>query len=756
MDKEKLIQRLMATFLGELEEHVRALNRDLLALEKDPGDGRAEILKTLFRTVHSLKGAARSVNIALIEAACHRMESLLGGARDGLLPVGAELTQLLFATADALKDAGERLRASQDLAGGALPALLPRLEAASGGLHPRRAAAAPPAPDPSTSGVPSPPAPPTRDGFIRVPAGKLDALLARSGELLVARRRAGTRQLDVDLLQEALEQTQAEWRRVERPLRKLLGSSGSTSAAATRSAPRNGAPASRPLPRRAALALDRTKENFKKLTRDVEALSSRMAADQHLLEQAAVPLEDEVRRVRMLPFGDACEGFERVVRDLARASGKEVDLIIEGSDVELDRSILEALKDPLLHLVRNAVDHGLESPEERRRKGKAARGRITVAAALRGARVEVVVADDGGGLDLGLIREQARKRKMAVPEEDRELGRLVFLPGFSTARLITELSGRGVGLDVVKHRVESLHGTVDFSFGRDHGTRFVLALPLTLTTLRALLIGCGGQTFALAAESVRRLVRVGPLELGSVEGREVLLGGAAPVPVASLADVLGLQAGAPRRPGGKVALAVVAAGEKQVAFAVDELLAEQELFVKNLGARLRYVRKFVGATMLPTGHIALILNAAELIESALGRPPGRALAVAFEEKAPVKKRRLLVVDDSVTTRSLEKSILEAAGYEVLAAADGAEAWQILQNAGVDLVVADVEMPRLDGFALTEAIRGSKRFRDLPVVLVTALETGKDKARGLEAGADAYLPKSTFDQTALLGAIKQLL
>ena len=751
MDKEQLIQRLMSTFVAELDEHVRALNRDLLALEKDPGADRTELIKTLFRTVHSLKGAARSVNITLIEATCHRLESIFGSVREGVLAVRPELIELLFLSADALKDAGERLRAKQDLTAGTLPALLPRLEAASRGARPEQTARTPGLP---TSPA-SPPTPAATDGFVRVPAVKLDALLARSGELLVARRRAGARQEDVGVLLEALEQTQAEWRRVQKPLRKLLGADASASDAGTaRNDPRSGA-APRPLPRRAALAIDRTEANLKKLARGFEILSSRMEADQHALEQVAVPLEDEVRRVRMLPFGDACEGFERVVRDLSRASGKEVDLVVEGSDVELDRSILEGLKDPLLHLVRNAVDHGLESPEERRTKGKPPRGRITVAAALRGTGVEVVVADDGPGLDLGRIREHASRRNLTVPKEERELARLVFLPGFSTARLITQVSGRGVGLDVVKHRVEALHGTVDLSFEPGHGTRFVLALPLTLTTVRSLLIECRGQVFALPAVNVRRLVRVGPSDLGSVEGREVLLGGSAPLPVVGLADVLGIPAGEPRRPGAKVALVVVEAGGQQVALAVDELLAEHEIVVKSLGPRLRKVQNFAGATVLPAGDIALILNVVDLVGSALGRSPGRTLAAALEDRAPAKKRRLLVVDDSVTTRSLEKSILEAAGFEVLTAADGAEAWLVLQEKGADLVVSDVEMPRLDGFGLTEVIRGSKRFRELPAVLVTALETEKDKARGLEVGADAYLPKSTFDQTALLEAIKQL-
>jgi two-component system chemotaxis sensor kinase CheA len=750
MDKQRLIQRLMATFLGEFEEHVRALDRDLLHLERAASEDQTEILKRLFRTAHSLKGAAGSVDVILVEGACHRLESILGGAREGLIPVDAELIQLLFTAVDALKDASERLRANQDLGVGPIPVLLPQLDATANETHlapdllPR-----PPAPPPIVVAPPPEPRPlepngsngsngsngqprTISDGFVRVPAEKLDALLSRSDELLIARSRSSTRLEDIHALQEILEQTRAEWRRLETPLRTL--------------------------PRNMQRAFGRTQENFKRLARGIDILTAQVAADHHRLEQAAKPLDEEVKRVRMLPFRDACEGIERAVRDLARAGDKDIGFVVVGSDVELDRSILEGLKDPLLHLVRNAVGHGLESPEERIAKGKSGKGLITVAAAIRGTGVEVVVADDGRGIDLEGIRAQARKRRMAVPDDERELARLVLLPGFSTAQLVTELSGRGVGLDAVKHQVESLHGTVDFSFAPNQGTRFVLTLPLTLTTLRALLVESSGQVFALPTSCVRRLVRVGPSELGSMEGREVLLGSGQPILVASLAEVLGIGSAEPRRSSGKLVLAVVATGRRQIAFAVDELQAEHDIVVKSLGPRLRHVRNFTGATMLPTGRLALIVNPTELIHAALARAPVRSIAPGLEPETitPPQRRRLLVVDDSVTTRSLERFILEAAGYDVLVAADGLEAWQRLQTEGADLVVADVEMPRMDGFGLVEAIRASQRFQSLPIVLVTALESEKDKARGLEVGADAYLPKSTFDQRQLLETIAQLI
>jgi two-component system chemotaxis sensor kinase CheA len=766
MDKEKLIQRLMATFLEELQEHVAALNRDLLALEEDPGgEARAQRLKALFRGVHSLKGAARSVNVGVVETACHHLEEVLAAVRDGRMDLTAELFALLFGTADAIEEAGMRLREQQDLGEGPLAVLLPQLEAAASGaadrplqppvprsrrLPPAPAAPVAHAPPTSEEAAPPPPAavveaPAEAAGAasVRVPAEKLDAFLARSGELLLARRRVQARAEELRTLRDLVSRWRADWQAAERALGKLFPTDGDG----------RGSAAVGRLPRRVAQALRRTGGNLRQLEKDLERLVATTAGDHRALKEAADALDDEVRRVRMLPFAEACQGLERMARDLARTGGKDVHFGIEGGSVELDRSVLEGLKDPLRHLVRNAVDHGAESAEERRAAAKPPRARVSVTAVLRGAQVEVAVSDDGRGLDLEALRRQLRKRGLPEPADDRELARAIFLPGLSTAPLITDISGRGVGLDVVKSRVEALHGTVDVSFVPGRGTRFGLAVPLTLTTLRALLVGAAGQTFAFVGTNVQKLLRLDPARLRSVEGRPMLASDGPPLPVAWLAQTLGLRGQGAAEPDGKAPALVVAAGEHRLVFVVDEFLAEQEIVIKSLGARIRRVPHVSGATILPSGRIALVLNAANLVRSALARAPVR-VAQAGAPAPP--RKRILVADDSVTTRTLEKTILESAGYEVLVAADGQAAWQLLQERGADLLVSDVEMPRMDGFALAEAVRGSRRFRELPVVLVTALESDQDRARGIAVGADAYLAKSAFDQKNLLETIAQLL
>ncbi|HEX8822055.1 MAG TPA: response regulator [Archangium sp.] len=709
MDRDRLALALMATFLEELEGHVAALNRDLLALEKAPSPARLEDLMTsLLRTVHSVKGASRAVSEGIIELACHRLEEVLLAVHRGGR-TSPELMELCFATADALDDAGRRLAQKQDLKGSPLDELLPRLEEAA------RAPVALPRPaSPARAPVPEPPAPPVEapapgaEGLpVRVSAQKLDALLARSGELRVGGLRLEGR---VEMMETAREELHQLRLRLRGPDELVA----------------------------------------RRLETRLAQLGRALAADRRTLLQATSGLDEEVRRARTLPFAEACAGLERNARDLARAAGKQVRLEIHGGTLELDRSLLQGLREPLLHLVRNAVAHGLETPEERREAGKPEEGRMALSARLLGGRVQVVVEDDGRGLDLRSIRERARARGLPVLNDAGD-ARLIFHSGLSTAEAVTAVSGRGVGLDVVRSQVEAMRGSVDVAFQPGQGTRFTLDVPLTLSTLRVLLVTAGGHTFAVAGESVERLLRLGPEDVRVVEGRQMWSTPQALVPLATLTAVLGLPEGTPRqRPGAMV----LASGEVRAVLVVDEVVAEQEVLIRGLGPRIRRAGHVSGMAVLPDGRMAALLNPSALVRAAEGRT---ALAGLFP--APVEKkarRRILLADDSMTTRTLERSILESAGYDVLACVDGREAWERLQAEGADAVVSDVEMPRMDGFSLTEAVRGSPRFGRLPVVLVTARARPEDKARGLQVGASAYLVKSAFDQTHLLETLRQLL
>lgn len=746
MDKERLVKRLMATFLEELQEHTRAIERDLLALEKNAdASSRADRFSALFRSAHSLKGAARSVQAHSIEAACHHLEEIFAGGRDGSIAFDEALFQLLFAAADAIREAGRQLRESGE-SGTPIALILPQLSSAAARAQAQRTSA----PDTPIHEPRSSTHSPTDHDVVRVRADTLDAMLMRSGELLIARRRAASRARDIPVLQDTARHARSDWRSLVGMARRLISTNSEHDQRAI-----NATAIASSLIERSSATLRRGDQALRHLEKELQRLERHFAEDQRILERVAEPLDAEIRRARMLPFAGACEGLSRVVRDLTSGTDKRVELTVTGSDIELDRAILDGLRDPLLHLVRNAVDHGIEPLAERRKAKKSDIGRITVGAELRGGHVEITVADDGRGLDIALIREALRKRGMPEPADDQDIARSILLPGVSTASTVTRVSGRGIGLDVVKNNVDAMRGAIDVSFAPGRGTRISLLLPLTLSTIRAVLVGAGEQVFAFDTTNVQRLLRIDREDLRSVEGRDVLLIDDDPVCVVDLSSALKLPRSGTTANIRKLSIVLLAAAGCRAAVLVDQLISEQEIVVRNLGPRFRRMVDFSGATIMPNGQVVLIANAAALIRRSLKSSPSG--TSQRETVAPQgARRRLLVVDDSVTTRMLEKNILEFAGYDVLLAADGVEALRLLQEHGADLVVTDIDMPRMDGFTLTETIRASVRFRDLPVILVTAQETEKDKVRGLQAGANAYIVKSAFDQTNLLETIAKAL
>ncbi len=750
----------MATFRAELQDHLKTLNECLLALEKGPAEqDREKLLADLFRAAHSIKGGAQAVGLPDIKTIAHCLEDVLGALQEGRLPSSPDLLDVLFAATDALEAAmaaqvkGERAPSRK------MGDLLARLAAAArGDFGPAPSQAAPEregadspragadetAPPEVSQPGPSPAPQPARAGgdeTIRVDTAKLDALMSSTGELVVAQMRLEQRLGELRALQQRVDDWQRSWRQVRGNYSRLARRDG------------HGAEV-------AALLdfLRRYDRGFHGLADGVDGLLRQLGRDCRTLKLLSKELPDVARRTRMLPVANVFDMFPRMARDLARERGKQVDLVIEGAETEVDRHVLEALKDPVTHLVRNAVDHGIEPPEKRQRAGKPPRGTVRLRAAHQGNNVVLEVADDGAGIDLEGVRRAALKAGALSAEEAADLDQaravdLIFRPGLSTYSEPTDISGRGVGLDVVRQNVERLHGSIRVETASGRGTAFTLTLPLTLATSHVLLAETAGETVALPTAAVQRILRVEAAQVRSVEGKPVIQVEGRPVPLLSLARVLELE-GDERRPSAdpKLLAVIVRVGDRRAAFRVDRLHGTQEVIVKGLGPQLRGVRNLSGVTVLGSGKVVVILNPSDLLGSARATP---VRPEAFRPHVP-PRRRVLVVDDSITTRALEKSILQSAGYEVLAAADGQEAWALVQSESLDAVVADSKMPNMDGFALTEKVKGEDRYRELPVVLVTSLETPADKARGLQAGADAYITKSTFDQRELLATLERLM
>jgi len=415
---------------------------------------------------------------------------------------------------------------------------------------------------------------------------------------------------------------------------------------------------------------------------------------------------------------------------------------------------LEELREPLIHLVRNSIDHGIEPPEERGRKGKPACGKLSISARQEGTKILVMVKDDGKGLDPRVIAETAVKKGLASAEEiqrwpDDEVLDLIFQPGFSTAAGLTEISGRGIGLDAVVERIEKLKGSIATESKPGEGVTFTLSLPLTLTTTHALLFQSGGDIFCLPTDALEKTLLLSPDDITHIEGKDTVVIDGTPLAFAWLAEVLNL----PKIDAGKngtLAALLLRGAKGRVVFGVEALLGEEEVVVKALGKFFGHLPQVTGGTILGKGEIALILNPNDLLRSVSHQTKASpALPVRAIAPRPSAKKRVLVVEDTLTTRTLEKNILEAAGFDVTTAVDGEDALIKLYEKTFDIVVSDVQMPRLDGFALTERIKKDQRFKDLPVILVTALQTDADKKRGIEVGADAYLTKAVFDQKRFL-------
>jgi two-component system, chemotaxis family, sensor kinase CheA len=717
MSGEELNDRLRATFVQELEEQVRELNSGLLAVEQKAAD--AERIRSLFRAAHTIKGAARVAGVPVVERVCHAMESVFANLRDGRQTLTGSDFSLLFATCDALQEAAAKLRAGQQLEGAAADALLPHLESlaaradAPGRAHPRA----------QGRGETSPKA--VQDSST---ASRDQRATAEIHSPSAAPERAA----------EAVQEQQAADNQVR-----------------DRPSPPD-ADAADELVRVSAERLDTLMSAVGELiiaTGRIVERSGRNDEDARRLDGATDHVAEVVRRLRLRPFGDVCESLPRAVRDVAAAEGKEVTLSIEGADAEADRMVIDALRDPLLHLVRNAVDHGIEMPDERERAGKPRQGRIRVAAELSGGRLVVSVQDDGAGLDEDAIRRTLRESHQREPATPVELADALLAGGFSTRRVATEISGRGVGLDIVRSALERVGGSVDVEWTKGRGTTFLLECPPTPATLRAVLVKIGAWIYAIPTTQVERLRRVRTADLRSASGGTMLPTSRGPIRILSLARLLGPPLEA--RPLGETAFVVqVSVGQRRAGLIVDEVLDEDEIVMRPLAVQEGAVPHAAGAAILPSGSVALVLAVASLLSA--GLRPGTAIAPSANADTGQRRQRILVADDSITTRTLEQSVLESAGYQVFTAVNGEDAWEILQREGADALVADVEMPRMDGFALCRRVRSSERFRELPIVLVTGLESAADRARGLDAGADAYIVKSSFDQATLLDAVNQLI
>lgn len=759
----KVREQLLSSFRAELTEHIQTITDGLLALEQRSvtGEQRQSTLEDIFRAAHSLKGAARAMGVTAVEQLAHALEGVLDGIRRDAIELGVELFNTCYRALDAIQavqaayESGkitpptQALQALADLESFRSQVALDTKESG----EPAIAATPPSTPvdipvatqDTATWSLGG-------DETIRISVNKLDALMAQLSELLVTKIRVEQRLAQIRKFQEFTTIWQREWLSARKAygqlLRRDIGGNGSSGSE-----------------KNLTSILDyigTSQERLYEMNTLINELAREYANDTMHMSLVIDELEEDVKRVRMLPLNTITGPFGRMVRDLARAAGKEAMLRIVGGDTELDKRVLEQIKDPLIHMLRNAVDHGIERPEQREAQGKPHHGVITLTAEQLGKDVIISVSDDGAGLNLDAIRQAILRRgdAGAYSLSEAELVEAIFTAGVSTNPIITDISGRGVGLDVVRRNVEALHGRIDVDWTPGAGAAFAMTLPLALTSSHGLLVRASEQLFAIPLNAIEHIMFVAPQEITPLEGYDAVRYNGQPLTLVRLSDVLELPQFDVSRDDTRILAVILAAAERRMAFAVDELVGEQEVVIKGLGKQLTRVGGIAGATVMGSGEVVLVLNVADLIRLGLmgkRRSVLDVLAEADSSQTVRVQQRILIVDDSITTRTLEKNILEAAGYTVQLATDGQEALNTIAVSGVpDLIVSDIMMPRVDGFGLTQRIKGEQSTAHVPVILVTSLDSAEDKARGIEVGADAYITKSRFDQSNLLETIEQLI
>jgi two-component system chemotaxis sensor kinase CheA len=748
-DKD-FFKKLTATFKLEAEEHIKNISMGLIEMEESSSpEKQAELIETVFRESHSLKGAARSVNITEIEVLCQSMESVFAALKRHELSLSVEMMDILHLAVNNLQKlllAVDRERNSQEKA--EVATTIKFLEDILKGVPTNlKKAELPKVENKETSvNVAT-----EKDEVVRITTSKLESILMEAEELVSAKLAADHLVSEIQNLSNHLAEWDSQWTRISPNVRSFRKSQETGDKLI------KGKKISTEL--RLLEFIDWNYGSIKSMEDDLVKLARIAKRDMHNLSNMTDNLLEETKRVLMFPFSSLVEVLPKLVRDLSREQGKDIKLVISGERIEIDRRILDEMKDPLIHLMRNCIDHGIEKPEERRRKGKSPQGTITIAISQKtNSSVEILVSDDGAGINTSDIRASAVKRGIITSDEADKLGEqetlsLLGRSGISTSPIITDISGRGLGMAIVIEKVEKVHGTISIETHPDRGTTFRITLPVTVAVFRGVIARLDERFFAIPTNNVERAVRIRKDIIKTIEDKETIQIDGHILSLVRLKDILELPYEESEKTSPDyVPVLILTYAEKELALLVDEVVNEQEILVKSLGPQLPRVRNILGVSIMATGKMVPVLNIADLMKSAIKVTPGRTVTV----KTEAKKQSVMVVEDSITSRMLLKNILEAAGYYVRTAVDGVDAFNALKTNSFDLVVSDVDMPRMNGFDLTAKIRADKKLSELPLILVTALESREHRERGVEVGANAYIVKSSFDQSNLLETIRRLI
>jgi two-component system chemotaxis sensor kinase CheA len=732
-------------FFDEAGERLEDLAGKLVEIERRPGDD--DLVRDLFRDLHTVKGSSAMVGLGPVNQLAHAAEDLVGQVRDAGRAVDGPVVDALLSALDALRAMLQQARARQPVTVDPGPVVTRLRNPTSGGIavpavpltlsEPRSGESKGASGD--TSGAHAA-ATAAAKATIRVDFDKLDRLLNLVGELVLGRDDLRAAITSLSSVTGELATDRAIARRV----------SGARAAASDGGV----------VPLRQGLT--HLSDDLSRIERVLGDVSGELDHGADRLDAISTELREQVMRLRMVPIGGIFKKHVRTVRDLAAGLNKRARLELVGEDTELDKLLVEALDEPLMHLVRNSVDHGVEMPDARVAAGKPAEGVVKLSASHRGNQVEIRISDDGKGMDPAKLRAKAVEKGLLTPDEadqldDRAALDIIFRAGFSTAATISHVSGRGVGMDVVRTTIVTrLKGTIDVESTPGQGSAFVLKLPLTLAIIQVLLARAGGETFAIPLDSVLRVLVIAPGEVRMVGEREVVEVRGRHVPLVRLEHVLELDDhGEPDQ------LHIVFTEQSGVTYGLvcDHLLGKKEIVIKSLGPLLAGVPCVAGATLLGD-RCALILDIPAIVRRALATPAGAPRRAGSDDRsararASAAASQVLLVEDSDIVRESLRRLLVDAGYLVTTAVDGQHGLELAKSRQFDLVSTDVMMPRMDGYELTRALRATPEYANIPIVMVTSRGERIDRVRGFDAGVDEYITKP-HDRQLLLRAVKKLL
>lgn len=788
MASDDFTQQLKSACRLEGREHVQLVIAALVKIEFATAAEAPGLIEQCFRSLHNIKGSAHAAEFHVVESLCHPMEDIMAAAKSGKLKLSTQLVDLLLEGIELvdrlLKDEDEtKHKEAADVCLNALYATLGKAPAAAGDmlevqLQERtegmsesetatiRAAVAGDDSEKQGSRLPEGMRAQQKE-TLKVSADKLDQLMKQAEEMLALKAMVGQNHAEVLEMRHKVEEHARNWSRASSDIigvRRLLDSLLSAA-----DSPQD------QLPWRTMINIvNAFEEILKDVFADVRNISRNLGECSHTTSNYVDVLLDNSKSLIMISCSSLFAGFPLLVRQLGRQLDKEAELTIVGGDIEMDRRILGELKDPLIHLLRNSLDHGIEPRAERLAAGKPAKGSLSITAEQVERMVELRIADDGRGIDPAKVKATAEKMGLISREESAKLKphealHLIFRSALSTSPIITEISGRGLGLAIVEEKIQQLGGSIAVETEKGKGTTFILKLPLTIATFRGVLVEVSQSIFSLPTANIDRVVRVDEKDIKAVKGTYTFMLDNALVPLAAMEDVLKLPPSfRTRHEDQLITVAVVRVGSEHVGFIVDDILGEQEILVKNLGPIFSAATGVLGVTVLGSGQLVPILNISDMVKTYKKRRPGGTTRrpgqktgadmqtdVSEQIRRPGEGISILVVDDMVTARMLMRNIFESAGFTVRTANNGLEALTTLKEDKFDVVITDVEMPFMDGFKLTESIRADQQLNAIPVVIVTSMASREDRERGVAAGANAYFTKSNFDQAKLLEVVKNL-